>query len=121
MVVSGASGRIGRTMKILPESVGLCSTCGRPLNVNSECLPCLVRIAFDEPAEAATAPPALLVFGDFEVEQRPDGFYWELGHGAMGVTYLAMDKGVASEGGPESDRGARDRAQLTSDARTLFA
>jgi serine/threonine protein kinase/Tfp pilus assembly protein PilF len=79
-------------MKILPESVGLCTTCGRPLNVNSECLPCLVRIAFDEPAEAATAPPASLVFGDFEVEQRPDGFYWELGHGAMGVTYLAMDK-----------------------------
>ncbi len=79
-------------MKILPESVGLCSTCGRPLNVNSECLPCLVRIAFDEPAEAATAPPASLVFGDFQVEQRPDGFYWELGHGAMGVTYLAMDK-----------------------------
>jgi len=79
-------------MKILPESVGLCSTCGRPLNVNSECLPCLVRIAFDEPAEAATAPPAPLVFGDFEVEQRPDGFYWELGHGAMGVTYLAIDK-----------------------------
>src|SRR6476660_5697345 len=79
-------------MKILPESVGLCSTCGRPLNVNSECLPCLVRIAFDEPAEAATAPPAPLVFGDFEVEQRPDGFYGELGHGAMGVTYLAIDK-----------------------------
>ena len=79
-------------MKILPESVGLCSTCGRPMTVNSECLPCLVRIAFDEPAEAATAPPASLVFGDFEVEQRPDGFYWELGHGAMGVTYLAMDK-----------------------------
>ena len=79
-------------MKILSESVGLCSTCGRPLNLNSECLPCLVQIAFDEPAEAATAPPASLVFGDFEVEQRPDGFYWELGHGAMGVTYLAMDK-----------------------------
>ena len=79
-------------MKILPESVGLCSTCGRPMTVNSECLPCLVRIAFDEPAEAATAPPASLVFGDFEVEQRADGFYWELGHGAMGVTYLAMDK-----------------------------
>ena len=79
-------------MKIFQESVGLCSTCGRPLTVNSECLPCLVRIAFDEPAEAATAPPASLVFGDFEVEQRPDGFYWELGHGAMGVTYLAMDK-----------------------------
>jgi serine/threonine protein kinase/Tfp pilus assembly protein PilF len=77
-------------MKVSPESIGLCSTCGRPLTVNSECLPCLVQIACDEPA--ATAPPASLVFGDFEVEQHPDGFYWELGHGAMGVTYLAMDK-----------------------------
>ena len=79
-------------MKILPVFVGLCSTCGRPLNENGECLACLVRIAFDEPAGAATASPASLVFGDFEVEQRPDGFHWELGHGAMGVTYLAMDK-----------------------------
>src|SRR5947199_3091117 len=79
-------------MKILPVFVGLCSTCGRPLNENGECLACLVRIAFDEPAGAATASPALLVFGEFEVEQRPDGFHWELGHGAMGVTYLAMDK-----------------------------
>jgi serine/threonine-protein kinase len=33
-----------------------------------------------------------LVFGDFEVEQHPDGIYWELGHGAMGTTYLAADK-----------------------------
>src|SRR5437867_8256588 len=79
-------------MKIIPVFVGLCSTCGRPLNENGECLACLVRIAFDEPAGAATASPASLVFGDFEVEQRPDGSYWELGHGAMGVTYLAMDK-----------------------------
>src|SRR2546429_1651951 len=79
-------------MKILPVFVGLCSTCGRPLNENGECLACLVRIAFDEPAGAATASPASLVLGDFEVEQRADGFYWELGHGAMGVTYLAMDK-----------------------------
>src|SRR5206468_2307095 len=79
-------------MKILPVFVGLCSTCGRPLNENGECLACLVRIAFDEPAGAATASPASLVFGDFEVEQRPDGFHWELGHDAMGVTYLAMDK-----------------------------
>jgi uncharacterized membrane protein YkvA (DUF1232 family) len=36
-------------------------------------------------------PPAL-VFGDFEVEEGPDGFYWELGYGAMGVTYAAVDK-----------------------------
>ena len=41
---------------------------------------------------AEPKPLASLAFGDFEVEQRADGFYWELGHGAMGVTYLAMDK-----------------------------
>src|SRR5207249_6611089 len=35
--------------------------------------------------------PSALVFGDFEVEQGADGSYWELGHGAMGITYLAVD------------------------------
>jgi len=36
--------------------------------------------------------PSALVFGDFEVERRADGSYWELGRGGMGVTYLARDK-----------------------------
>jgi serine/threonine protein kinase len=79
-------------MKILPVFVGLCSTCGRPLNGNGDCLACLVRIGFDEPAEAATAPPASLVFGDFEIARREDGSSWELGCGAMGVTYRAVDR-----------------------------
>src|SRR2546430_11525865 len=79
-------------MKILPVFVGLCSTCGRPLNENGECLVCLVRIGFDEPAEAATAPASSLVFGDFEIAGREDGSLWELGCGALGVTYRATDK-----------------------------
>jgi len=33
-----------------------------------------------------------LVFGDFEIERRSDGSYWELGRGGMGVTYLARDR-----------------------------
>ena len=32
-----------------------------------------------------------MVFGDFEVVRREDGSLLELGHGAMGVTYLAVD------------------------------
>jgi non-specific serine/threonine protein kinase len=32
------------------------------------------------------------VFGDFEIAQREDGSSWELGRGAMGVTYRAVDK-----------------------------
>ena len=40
----------------------------------------------------ADAPPASLVFGDFEIARREDGSFWELGRGAMGVTYRATDK-----------------------------
>jgi uncharacterized membrane protein YkvA (DUF1232 family) len=68
----------------------VCSKCGEPLNAKGDCLACLLRTALDETV-VETKPPAL-VFGDFEVEQRPDGFYWELGYGAMGVTYVAVDK-----------------------------
>jgi TolB-like protein/Tfp pilus assembly protein PilF len=75
----------------LPSAVAICSICGQPLNKNSDCLACLLRAGLDE-SVTETKPLASLVFGDFEIEQRADGFYWELGHGAMGVTYLAMDK-----------------------------
>ena len=53
---------------------------------------CLVQIGFDEAAEAGTAPAASSVFGDFEIARRKDGSFWELGCGAMGVTYRAVDK-----------------------------
>jgi TolB-like protein/Tfp pilus assembly protein PilF len=68
----------------------ICSRCGEPLNAKGDCLACLLRTGLDETV-VETKPPAL-VFGDFEVEQGADGSYWELGHGAMGVTYLAVDK-----------------------------
>src|SRR5450759_2932977 len=81
-----------RTVKLSAPSVAVCSTCGRPLNAKGDCLTCLVRIGFDEPQEEAATPFASLVFGDFEIERRGDGSFWELGHGAMGVTYRALDK-----------------------------
>ena len=31
------------------------------------------------------------LFGDFEIERREDGSLWELGRGAMGITYRASD------------------------------
>ncbi len=70
--------------------VAVCSKCGEPLNAKGDCLACLLRTGLDE--TVVETKPSALVFGDFEVEQGPDGSYWELGHGAMGVTYLAMDK-----------------------------
>src|SRR5438309_1200721 len=66
----------------------VCSTCGRPLNANGDCLTCLVQIGFDEFSQDETAS----IFGDFEIERRQDGSFWELGRGAMGVTYRARDR-----------------------------
>src|SRR6266513_5368059 len=73
------------------SAVAVCSICGEPWNAIGDCLACLLRTGLDK-SVVETKPPASLVFGDFEVEQRADGSFWELGHGAMGVTYLAMDK-----------------------------
>jgi serine/threonine protein kinase/Tfp pilus assembly protein PilF len=78
-------------MEIQLASVAVCSRCGEPLNAKGDCLACLLRTGLDE-SIVETKPLASLVFGDFEVEQRADGFYWELGRGSMGVTYLAVDK-----------------------------
>src|SRR5256886_7375665 len=75
----------------LASAIAVCSRCGEPLNAKGDCLACLLRTGLDE-SVVKTKPLVSLVLGDFEVEQRTDGFYWELGHGAMGVTYLAMDK-----------------------------
>src|SRR5213596_3504373 len=70
-------------------SVAVCSVCGEPLNAKGDCVACLLR-SLEE--TVFQTKPFALVFGDFEVEQRADGSYWELGRGGMGVTYLAKDK-----------------------------
>src|SRR5262249_8178110 len=69
----------------------VCWACGEPLDAKGDCVACFLRTALGESVVETKQLPSL-VFGDFEVEQRPDGFYWELGHGAMGTTYLALDK-----------------------------
>ena len=76
--------------KPLASAVGVCSMCGKPLNAKGDCLACLLRTGLEETTEETK--PAVLAFGDFEVEQRADGSCWELGHGAIGVTYLASDR-----------------------------
>ena len=70
-------------------SAAVCSVCGEPLNAKGNCVACLLRSLKETVVEAK---PFALGFGDFEVEQRADGSYWELGRGGMGVTYLARDK-----------------------------
>jgi eukaryotic-like serine/threonine-protein kinase len=69
----------------------VCWACGEPLDAKGDCVACFLRTALDQSVVETKQLPSL-VFGDFEVEQRSDGFYWELGHGAMGTTYLAVDR-----------------------------
>ena len=71
----------------LASAVRACSICGKPLNARGDCLACLLRTGL----AAAGTKPVVLEFGDFEVEQRADGSCWELGRGAIGITYLAAD------------------------------
>jgi serine/threonine protein kinase/tetratricopeptide (TPR) repeat protein len=75
----------------LPSASTVCWACGEPLDAKGDCVACFLRTALDESVIETKQLPSL-VFGDFEIEQRSDGFYWELGHGAMGTTYLAVDK-----------------------------
>src|SRR5882724_11705705 len=77
-------------MAISVASVVACSVCGEPLNAKGDCLACLLRTGLGE-SVVECASPASLVFGDFEIARREDGSLWELGHGAMGITYLAAD------------------------------
>jgi len=79
-------------MEISAASVAAtCSVCGEPLNTRGECLACLLRAALDK-AGIQSAAPCSGVFGDFEIARCDDGSSWELGRGAMGVTYLARDR-----------------------------
>lgn len=65
----------------------VCSVCGGPLGSRRECFACLLRAGLDDGDQTNN-----VLFGDFEIARHEDGSFWELGRGAMGVTYRAADK-----------------------------
>ncbi len=85
-------------MPAIEKSAGTCTTCGAQLDSADEfgCMACLLRVGLDETIEAETAPspPFPDQFGPYTIERRDDGRPWELGHGAMGVTYRAVDSSL---------------------------
>ncbi len=75
----------------------LCEQCGAPLQARARedgCLQCLLTAGLEPEADAASLSPneqGPRVYQHYEILSRPDGSRWELGRGAMGVTYKARD------------------------------
>jgi len=120
-------------MSPLTNSARVCEICGSPIDTTSAgdlgCIACLIGTGLDAETEqsdtAFTSAPDQL--GAYTIEQHADGSAWELGHGAMGVTYRAIDKAldrsvalkiINTDGG---SRSAEARERFTREARAAAA
>src|SRR6516165_12450677 len=121
-------------MQAQATSAAICPECGTRLEGGfspnlGRCMICLLRVGFDdveEPDETLVGAVADRL-GNYRIERGDDGTAWELGRGAMGVTYRAVDtslqrpvalKLVASEW---VKRGAEARERFMREARTAAA
>ena len=110
---SSEPGALGEQKKEDPHENLVCPKCGLKLgeeNPAQLCPVCLLRMSFeidsDDPSESAGEPgnaisaleqavppsePPGHIYGHFRIEIKEDGTPFELGRGAMGVTYKATD------------------------------
>src|SRR6266513_2908812 len=87
-------------MQLTPQEISTCSNCGGVLEETPGgglgCISCLLRAGIGSEEEVAqdSTPNALengVRFGVYEIDCHADGSLYELGRGAMGVTYRATD------------------------------
>ena len=80
-------------MNLSADEKSICSTCGANLGETSSgdlgCMACLLRVGLD--GETSTPAESRDRFGTYVIERHEDGTLYELGRGAMGVTYCALD------------------------------
>src|SRR6476619_4492806 len=115
-------------------TIPICPDCGTRLEGGfsrnlGRCMICLLRVGFDDAEESDETlfAPVTDRLGNYRIERGDDGTACELGRGAMGVTYRAVDtslqrpvalKLIASEW---VKRGAEARERFMREARTAAA
>jgi eukaryotic-like serine/threonine-protein kinase len=106
-----------------------CSACGSTVDESSDlgCIACWLRAGLAEEIQTGNEIAAAVDhrFGPFLIERREDGSLYELGRGAMGVTYLATDSSlrrkVALKITGVSSRSAETRERFMRGARAAAA
>jgi serine/threonine protein kinase len=87
-------------MQSADPEISICPNCGQPLEETFGgglgCMTCWLRAGVsDEDEELQDPSPNAFDgcdhFGVYKIDRREDGSLYELGHGAMGVTYRAID------------------------------
>src|ERR1700745_3920701 len=84
-------------MQAARPEISTCPDCGRPLEETFGgelgCMACWLGagISGEEDEQQDSTPDAFEHFGVYKIDRREDGSLYELGHGAMGITYRAMD------------------------------
>ena len=83
-------------MQAQASSVAICPECGTRLKEGfsrglGRCMICLLRVGIVEEPDETLFAAVTDRLGNYRIQHRDDGTAWELGHGAMGITYRAID------------------------------